>query len=181
MKKLLIAAVVGALSSTMMLAATDAAAQGQTTTKKTVKKAVARKPAPKHRLLKRREHTAKEAKADPILAGSDHWSCAEGLSFDMKGDMSRDRIVTVHWANKNYSLPREITTTGADRFHDAATGLDLVVIPTKAMLFQDKDSSRLADECKTAAMEQGALAPTQSAALRAPAATPTSASAVAGQ
>ena len=77
----------------------------------------------------------------------------------------RDRIVTVHWANKNYNLPREATTTGADRFHDAATGMDLVVIPTKAMLFQDKDSSRLADECKTTAMMQGAPAPTQSNAI----------------
>ena len=79
--------------------------------------------------------------------------------------MKRDQIVTVHWANKNYNLPREATTTGADRFHDAASGMDLVVIPTKAMLFSDKDSSRLADECKTAAMIQGAPAPTQSNAI----------------
>ncbi len=33
--------------------------------------------------------------------------------------MKRDQIVTVRWANKNYSLPRQPTTTGADRFHDA--------------------------------------------------------------
>jgi hypothetical protein len=33
------------------------------------------------------------------------------------------------------------------------------------MLFSDKDSSRLADECKTAAMQQGAPAPTQSNAI----------------
>jgi len=173
MKKLLIAAVIGALSSSMMLAATDAAAQGQTTTtKKVVKKKVeAKRPAPKHRIIKRRENPKKEAMVAPILPGSEHWSCAEGLSFDMKGDLSRDTVVTVHWANKNYTLPREITTTGADRFHDAASGLDLVVIPTKAMLFSDKDSSRLADECKTVAMQQGAMAPTQSSALRAPAAT----------
>ncbi len=39
------------------------------------------------------------------------------------------------------------------------------MIPTKAMLFSDKDSSRLADECKTAAMVQGAPAPTQSNAI----------------
>jgi hypothetical protein len=43
--------------------------------------------------------------------------------------------------------------------------MDLVVIPTKAMLFSDKDSSRLADECVTAAMSQGAPAPTQSNAV----------------
>lgn len=167
MKKLLIAAVIGTLSSTLMLAATDAAAQGTSTT-------TAKKPAPKHRIIKRKANPAKEAKVDPVPEGSEHWSCAEGAQFDLKGDMARDQIVTVHWANKNYNLPREVTTTGADRFHDAATGLDLVVIPTKAMLFSDKDSSRLADECKTVAMQQGAMAPTQAQALnpanRAPAA-----------
>lgn len=161
MKKLLIATVIGALSTTMLLAATEAAAQTSSTTTK----AKARKPAPKHRIIKRKANPAKEAKVDPIPAGSEHWNCADGLAFDLKGDMARDQIVTVHWANKNYNLPRQITTTGADRFHDAATGLDLVVIPTKAMLFSDKDSSRLADECKTVAMQNGAMAPTQAQAL----------------
>ncbi|MCX4170911.1 MULTISPECIES: hypothetical protein [Paraburkholderia] len=161
MNKLLIAAVIGALSTTMLTVATDAAAQTTTTP---AAKAVPKKPQPK-RLIKRKPNPAKEAKVDPVPEGAEKWSCNEGLAFDLKGDMKRDQIVTVHWANKNYNLPREATTTGADRFHDAATGMDLVVIPTKAMLFSDKDSSRLADECKTAAMVQGAPAPTQSNAI----------------
>ncbi|MCX5543633.1 hypothetical protein M3A49_29790 [Paraburkholderia sp. CNPSo 3076] len=174
MKKLLIAAVIGTLSSTLMLAATDAAAQGTSTT-------TAKKPAPKHRIIKRKANPAKEAKVDPVPDGSEHWTCAEGAQFDLKGDMARDQIVTVHWANKNYNLPRQVTTTGADRFHDAATGLDLVVIPTKAMLFSDKDSSRLADECKTVAMQQGAMAPTQAQALNPANRAPAAASGAAGQ
>ncbi|CAB3657591.1 hypothetical protein LMG24238_01495 [Paraburkholderia sediminicola] len=161
MNKLLIAAVIGALSTTMLTVATDAAAQTTTTP---AAKAVPKKPQPK-RLIKRKPNPAKEAKVDPVPEGSEKWSCNEGLAFDLKGDMKRDQIVTVHWANKNYNLPREATTTGADRFHDAASGMDLVVIPTKAMLFSDKDSSRLADECKTVAMQQGAPAPTQSNAI----------------
>jgi hypothetical protein len=164
MNKLLIAAVVGALSTTMLTVATDAAAETATAAKPAAKKAVAKRPQPR-RLIKRKENPAKEAKVDPVPEGAEKWSCKEGLAFELKGDMKRDQIVTVHWANKNYNLPREATTTGADRFHDAATGMDLVVIPTKAMLFQDKDSSRLADECKTVAMEQGAPAPTQSNAI----------------
>jgi hypothetical protein len=163
MKKLMIAAVIGALSTTMLSVSTDAAAQPATTTKPATK-AVAKRPQPR-RLIKRKENPAREAKVDPVPEGAEKWSCKDGLAFEMKGDMKRDQIVTVHWANKNYNLPREATTTGADRFHDAATGMDLVVIPTKAMLFQDKDSSRLADECKTVAMEQGAPAPTQSNAI----------------
>ncbi|MFM0227997.1 hypothetical protein [Paraburkholderia dipogonis] len=163
MKKLMIAAVIGALSTTMLSVATDAAAQTATTTTPAAK-AAPKKPQPK-RLIKRKANPAKEAKVDPVPEGAEKWSCNEGLAFELKGDMKRDQIVTVHWANKNYNLPREATTTGADRFHDAATGMDLVVIPTKAMLFSDKDSSRLADECKTAAMQQGAPAPTQSNAI----------------
>ena len=162
MKKLLIAAVVGALSSTMLIAATDASAQTASATAATSTLAKkAKRPAPK-RLIKRKPNPAKEAKVDPVPDGAVKWSCNEGLSFDLKGDMKRDQIVTVHWANKNYNLPRETTTTGADRFHDAASGLDLVVIPTKAMLFSDNDGSRLADECKTVEMSQGTPAPTQS-------------------
>jgi hypothetical protein len=165
MKKLLIAAVVGALSSTLLVTAENAAAQTSSTTKPAAKAATkAKRPAPK-RLFKRKENPAKEAKVDPVPDGAEKWSCNEGLSFEMKGDMKRDQIITVHWANKNYNLPRQTTTTGADRFHDAASGLDVVVIPTKAMLFSDKDGSRLADECKTAAMAQGAPAPTQSNAI----------------
>ena len=165
MKKLLIAAVVGALSTTMLIAATDASAQTASATAATGRQeAVPKRPAPK-RLIKRKPNPAKEAKVDPVPDGAEKWSCNEGLAFDLKGDMKRDQIVTVHWANKNYNLPRETTTTGADRFHDAASGLDLVVIPTKAMLFSDNDGSRLADECKTAEMSQGAPAPTQSNAI----------------
>jgi hypothetical protein len=162
MKKLLIAAVVGALSSTLLVTAENATAQTSSST--TTAKPKAKRPQPK-RLFKRKENPAKEAKVDPIPEGAEKWTCNEGLSFEMKGDMKRDQIVTVHWANKNYNLPRQTTTTGADRFHDAASGLDVVVIPTKAMLFSDKDGSRLADECKTAAMMQGSPAPTQSNAL----------------
>ncbi|MEI6003250.1 hypothetical protein H3V53_41085 [Paraburkholderia bengalensis] len=160
MKKLLIATVIGALSSTLLVTAPSAFAQSSTTTTHAKPKA----PQPK-RLIKRKPNPEKEAKVDPVPEGAEKWSCNEGLSFDMKGDMKRDQIVTVHWGNKNYNLPREATTTGADRFHDAASGMDLVVIPTKAMLFSDKDSSRLADECKTAAMTGGAPAATQSNAI----------------
>jgi hypothetical protein len=168
MNKLLIASVVGALSLSGMLATTSALAADATTTTTTAKKAVAKRPAPARRLIKRKP--AAEAKAaakvDAIPEGSTKWSCNEGLAFYLKGDMKRDQVVTVNWAKKDYQLPRESTTTGADRFHDAATGMDLVVIPSKAMLFSDKDSSRLADECKTDDMAAaGTPAPTQSNAL----------------
>ena len=161
MSRLLIATVVAAVSTTMLTASPSTFAQGTSST------ATPKAPQPK-RLIKRKPNPKKAARVDPIPGGSEKWNCSEGLSFMLKGDMKRDQIVTVHWGDKNYNLPREQTTTGADRFHDPASGLDLVVIPTKAMLFSDKDSSRLADECKNAAMTTGAPAPTQSNELKNP-------------
>ncbi|GAB5095419.1 hypothetical protein P9250_14845 [Caballeronia sp. LP006] len=164
MNKLLIAAIVGTLATTSVFVSADAFAATTTTDSKAAK---AKRPAPARRLIKRspKAEAAAAAKTDPIPEGAVKWTCKEGASFYLKGDMKRDTIVTVNWAKKDYKLPRQDTTTGADRFHDAATGMDLVVIPSKAMLFSDKDSSRLADECMTAEMAAGATAPTQSEAL----------------
>jgi hypothetical protein len=165
MKKLLIAAAVGALSATMLITAPAAFAQSAGTT--TAKKA-AKRPAPKRHLIPRSKKAQERAaaKVDPVPDGAVKWSCAEGLSFELAGDMKRDQVVTVHWAQKNYKLPREQTTTGADVFYDPAQGFKLVVIPNKAMLFSDKDGERLADECKTPEMAQGTPAPTQSNELK---------------
>ena len=164
MNKFLIAAVVGALATSSIVTTNAIAA---TTTDAKAATAKAQRPAPKKRLIKRKPEAAAAAtaKTDPIPEGATKWSCKEGLAFYMKGDMKRDAIVTVNWAQKDYRLPRQSTTTGADRFHDSASGMDLVVIPTKAMLFSDKDESRLADECVTQEMAAGAPAPTQSEAL----------------
>ncbi|USS43654.1 hypothetical protein NFI99_04145 [Burkholderia glumae] len=163
MNKLLIATAIGALSATLLTMAPAASAQ-TATANTTTKKAVAKRPAPKRHLLPRskRAHAA-AAKVDPVPEGSVKWSCKDGLSYMLAGDMKRDQIVTVHWANKNYKLPRQATTTGADVFYDPASGLKLVVIPTKGMLFSDKEDTRLADECVTAEMAaNGTPAPTQS-------------------
>ncbi|HDR9474582.1 hypothetical protein DN523_02255 [Burkholderia multivorans] len=163
MKKLLIATVIGALSATMLVSAPSAFAQG-TTAKKTAKR-----PAPAKRIIPRskKAQARAAAKVDPVPDGAVKWSCKDGLSFDLAGDMKRDQLVTVHWAKKNYKLPREATTTGADTFYDPAAGFKLVVIPSKAMLFTDANGGeRLADECVTPEMAQGSAAPTQANELK---------------
>jgi len=163
MNKLLIAAIAGTLATTSVFVSADAFAATATDSSA----AKAKRPAPARRLIKRspKAEAAAAAKIDPIPEGAVKWSCKDGNAFYLKGDMKRDAIVTVNWAKKDYRLPRQDTTTGADRFHDSASGMDLVVIPSKAMLFSDKDSSRLADECMTPEMAAGGPAPTQSNAL----------------
>ncbi|WP_044042801.1 hypothetical protein [Caballeronia insecticola] len=168
MNKLLIAAIAGTLATTSIFVSADAFAAAPATGASAAK---AKRPAPARRLVKRspKAEAAAAAKVDPVPEGAVKWSCKDGQAFYLKGDMKRDTIVTVNWAKKDYRLPRQDTTTGADRFHDSATGMDLVVIPSKAMLFSDKDESRLADECMTAEMAAGGAAPTQSNALIKPA------------
>jgi hypothetical protein len=121
------------------------------------------------------KHTTTKATTKPGSQAAPHgekWQCELGNTLYIAGDMQRDTILTLHWKGRDYKLPREATHTGADRYHDARSGLDLVVIPSKAMLFNDNLGQRLADECQTVAMQSGAAAPTQAGALRAPPTTP---------
>lgn len=153
MKKLCLTALIALCS--VALAPTAFAAD--TTTKTTAKKPAPKKKAP----AKKKAVAAAPAQPDE---GSELWSCKENNKLYIKGDMKRDQVLTMFWEGRNYKLPRQQTTTGADRFYDAASGMDLVVIPAKAMLFTHRDGgSRLADECMTKEMsEQNKLAPTQS-------------------
>lgn len=127
----------------------------------TAKKKVVKKKAPA------KKKVAAVPKDDPVPEGAELWNCIDNEKFYIAGDMKRDAVLTMAWKGKNYKLPRQTTTTGADRFYDAASGFDLVVIPAKAMLFTHRDGGdRLADECKTQAMvEHDKLAPTQSVEL----------------
>jgi hypothetical protein len=163
MKKVLSLAIAAAFASTSLLAVTDAVAQTATPAPKaaTAKPASGAKPAAKHvvakhKVIKKKEVAAKET----IPADAVKWNCAEGESIYVAGDMKRDQILTVYFDHHSNKLPRETTTTGADRFYDPASTWDLVVIPTKAMLFQDGQHDRLADECKADGMV-GQSAPAQ--------------------
>lgn len=111
------------------------------------------------------KHAAhKKTAAKPVK-----WSCKGKETLWITGDMQRDQILTMRWGRKNYQLPRVRTTTGADRFYDPASGMNWIVIPSKAMLFNDKGQHkrRLADECKSPAMiAKDTPAPTQAEAIR---------------
>ena len=133
-------------------------AQTSTTHKTATKKKAPAKAAP--------------AAASNIPANSEKWQCEPGHSLYIAGDMLRDGVITVHWEGRNFRLPRQTTVTGADRYYDAASGMDLVVIPSKAMLFNRNLGQRLADECQTADMQAGGSAPTQAGGLRAPVTAP---------
>ncbi|KDP83966.1 signal peptide protein [Cupriavidus sp. SK-3] len=159
MKQLVLAACIGAFTLTTAGVATaqDPATKAAPAKKAPAKKAPAKKAA------------TTETAAVPK---GEKWQCELGHVLYIGGNMQRDEVITVNWEGKEYRLPRLSTVTGADRYFDARSGLDLVVIPSKAMLFNKNAGQRLADECQTADMQAGGSAPTQAGALRAPVATP---------
>lgn len=162
MKHLLLAACLGVFT----LSAGSAAIAQETAKAATAKKSAAKpKASSKKRTTKA---AAAAAAAAPVVPEGEKWQCELGKSLYVAGNMLRDEVITVHWDGRNHRLPRQATVTGADRYFDPQSGLDLVVIPSKAMLFNRNHGQRLADECQTSAMLAGAAAPTQSGALRAP-------------
>ncbi|WP_454722057.1 MULTISPECIES: hypothetical protein [Cupriavidus] len=160
MKHLVLAACIGAFSLT---------SAGVAMAQEPAKKATHAKKAPAHKATKKATVAAKEA---PAVPAGEKWQCELGHALYISGNMLRDEVIAVNWEGKEYRLPRQTTVTGADRYFDARSGMDLVVIPSKAMLFNKNAGQRLADECQTADMLAGGSAPTQAGALRAPVATP---------
>jgi len=67
--------------------------------------------------------------------------------MDIKIEAANDQDVMVTWNRKHYLLKRKPTSTGAYHFDDAKAGFVLIQIPTKSMLFDKKNMTRLADDC----------------------------------
>ncbi len=82
------------------------------------------------------------------------WSCSESKQFKMTGSTEKIRIT---WEAKSYDLDRQNSLPGSLRYKNSNSGHDLVVLPNKAMLFNIKSGTRLADFCTTADMKAGKL------------------------
>ncbi len=80
------------------------------------------------------------------------WSCSNNERFITSGPANK---LLVQWRSKSYEMQKETSLPGSLRFKNHESGLDLVVIGPKAMLFNIKTGNRLADECKTVAMKEG--------------------------
>jgi hypothetical protein len=80
------------------------------------------------------------------------WSCSNNERFITSGPANK---LMVQWRSKSYEMQKEASLPGSMRFKHHDSGLDLVVIGPKAMLFNIKTGNRVADECKTVAMKEG--------------------------
>jgi hypothetical protein len=82
------------------------------------------------------------------------WTCSESKQFKTSGTTEKVRLT---WESKTFDLNRENSLPGSLRYKNATTGHDLVVLGNKAMLFNIKSGTRLADFCQTAEMKTGKL------------------------
>jgi hypothetical protein len=82
------------------------------------------------------------------------WTCNESKQFKTSGTMEKVRLT---WESKTFDLKRENSLPGSLRYKNTTTGHDLVVLGNKAMLFNIKSGTRLADFCQTAEMKMGKL------------------------
>ena len=82
------------------------------------------------------------------------WTCSESKQFKTSGTTE---LVRITWESKTFDLKRENSLPGSLRYKNTNTGHDLVVLGNKAMLFNIKSGTRLADFCQTAEMKTGKL------------------------
>ena len=82
------------------------------------------------------------------------WTCSESKQFKTSGTTE---LVRITWESKSFDLKRENSLPGSLRYKNTNTGHDLVVLGNKAMLFNIKSGTRLADFCQTAEMKTGKL------------------------
>jgi hypothetical protein len=82
------------------------------------------------------------------------WTCSDSKQFKTTGTIEKIRIT---WESKTFDLRRENSLPGSLRYKNTTSGHDLVVLGNKAMLFNIKSGTRLADFCQTAEMKKGGL------------------------
>lgn len=82
------------------------------------------------------------------------WTCSESKQFKTSGTTE---LVHITWESKTFDLKRENSLPGSLRYKNSNSGHDLVVLGNKAMLFNIKSGTRLADFCQTAEMKTGKL------------------------
>ena len=74
--------------------------------------------------------------------------CELGRRITLTGDLYADSVITLFWQGRAYAMQRITTSSGANRFEHAGSGLLWIGIPAKGMLLDTKRGAPLANECK---------------------------------
>ena len=95
-------------------------------------------------------YAASPASADPLPSykmKSGPMICGSHLRMDVKAEGRDDHAILLTWKGRHYLMLRKPTTTGAYHFDDRKAGLVMIQIPAKSMLFDNRNMTRLADDC----------------------------------
>ena len=79
----------------------------------------------------------------PMKSG--RMTCSDHQSMDIE-HVAADSLELI-WKGRRYRLERDPTSTGAYHFDDSKVGLVMIQIPAKSMLFDNRNMTRLADDC----------------------------------
>lgn len=77
------------------------------------------------------------------------FDCELGNKLTIYSDANDDQQIALHWNKRLHRMTRVSTTTGAQRFENAANGLVWIGIPAKGMLLDAKKGKQLANECRS--------------------------------
>ena len=122
--------------------------------------AFAQNGAPPHHakkgVTKKAAHAAKHVQDDdpePDVTGmqATSFDCELGNKLTVYQNFNADQQISLHWKKRLHRLTRVGTTTGAQRFENAQSGLVWIGIPAKSMLLDSKKGQQLANECKSPA------------------------------
>lgn len=78
------------------------------------------------------------------------FDCELGNKITIYSDAADNQEIALQWNKRMHRMHRVATTTGAQRFENATTGLVWIGIPAKGMLLDSKKGKQLANECKSA-------------------------------
>lgn len=74
--------------------------------------------------------------------------CESGQPMSVRGDHRFDAVIEVGWRGQLYTMQRVRTTTGANRYEDAQSGLVWISIPAKAMMLDSRRGAPIVNDCK---------------------------------
>ena len=80
-------------------------------------------------------------------------NCADGKSVTITPDARTQGAFDLNFAGVKYDVTPKPTTTGAVRLEDPRSGIVFMQLANKSMLFNEKQSRRLADDCITPAQQ----------------------------
>ncbi len=115
----------------------------------------------KHKKTKKEDTKQEVADDEPEPDVTDttmaEYSCELNNKVTIYRNLMDDSHIALRWKNHLRRMDKVGTTTGAQRYENAKTGLVWIGIPSKGILLDSKQSRQLANECKDAEQAKPAV------------------------